>query len=295
MSSIPAQPRERVDVLVPPPHLRGAVVCAIVRRVAADDRAQPLRADVQANPYACLNLVAEGAVDVPGRGALPRRFLTGPFTGPVPTQVAGPLRSVSIVVQPWLLPQVFGLDATQTVDRILDLDAQETAGMGALFDAAAAVARDLAHADALWSALDAVLAPATTGEPALCLSLLRTQGVRAAAQSCGLGERQYRRRFMHHMGLRPSAWVRVDRLQTVLQGLGTASPPPPLGELALDAGYADQAHMTREARSLARRSPGGLAQALQGGSGAAWSLQPARPISSRREPRPPLPSEDDLP
>lgn len=276
--------REHVEVLAPPQRLRTSLVCAIARRVDAARPALPLRADVQANPYACLNIVVEGAVRVPGQGALPRLFLTGPFTAPVPTEVAGALRSVSIVMQPWLLRPVFDLDAAQMVDRIVDLTAAPLDGMDPLRAAAALLADELSSADGLWTALEELFAAAgPVTQPSLAFERLRAEGVAAAAQACGLGERQYRRRFVRHMGLGPGAWVRISRLEAVLQGLGGADAAPvALGELALDAGYADQAHMSREARSLVRRSPGVLQQALRGEGAAPWSLQPARPISSRR-------------
>lgn len=279
-------PREHVEVLLPPEHLGESVVCVVIRRVNALSRSQRLRADVQANPYACLNIVGEGAVAVPGRGALPKLFLTGPFTAPVPTEVAGALRSVSIVMQPWLLRPVFDRDAAQMVDRIVELDEVPFAGMQALRDAAAVLSQDPSNSDGLWYALENLLVshgPIT--EPRLALDRLRAEGVAAAAHAGGIGERQYRRQFVRHMGLRPSRWVRISRLEMVLQGLGAAASVA-LGELALDAGYADQAHMSREARSLVRHSPGGLQKALRTEGASPWSLRPARPISSRRERKP---------
>lgn len=279
-------PREHVEVLLPPEHLGESVVCVVIRRVNALSRSQRLRADVQANPYACLNIVGEGAVAVPGRGALPKLFLTGPFTAPVPTEVAGALRSVSIVMQPWLLRPVFDRDAAQMVDRIVELDEVPFAGMQALRDAAAVLSQDPSNSDGLWYALENLLVshgPIT--EPRLALDRLRAEGVAAAAHAGGIGERQYRRQFVRHMGLRPSRWVRISRLEMVLQGLGAAASIA-LGELALDAGYADQAHMSREARSLVRHSPGGLQKALRTEGASPWSLRPARPISSRRERKP---------
>ncbi len=41
------------------------------------------------------------------------------------------------------------------------------------------------------------------------------------------------------------------------------------------AGYADQAHLTRETGAIASRSPAQLRRALERGEGH-WSLQPAR-------------------
>lgn len=277
-------PREQVEVLLPPARLRTPVVCAIVRRVAAVDPPRPLHADVQANPYACLNLIIEGTVEAAAWGVLPNAFLCGPFTAPVATLVPGPLRSVSIVMQPWLLRGLLKLDPGQMVDRILDLGALAVEGMPGLSAAAAELAGDLTGgAGPLWSALDALLGPCDlAAEPRLALQLLGSDGVRPAAQACGLGERQYRRHFIQHMGLRPSTWVRLSRLETVMHRMSAPDGRPPnLSELALEAGYADQAHMSREAQSLVRHPPGRLQRQLKGGD-AAWSLLPAGPISSRR-------------
>jgi len=282
--------RETVDVLVPPPRLRPHVVCAVLRRVSVADAASPLRADVHANPYACLNSISEGCVHAPGRGNLPSLFVTGPFTSPVLTEVRGPLSSVSVVMQPWVLPQVFGRDAASLVDAILQLDERKGA-LQELRTAAAATVMGGAGDAALWTALDGLLAPAALAQPRLAFDRLRSEGVRAAAQECGWGERQYRRVFLRHMGLRPSAWLRCIRIEAAMTGM--AAPQAALSELALDAGYADQAHLSREARSLIRHTPAALMQALTTGD-TAWPLRPACPISSRPAGPSFLASEDDL-
>lgn len=282
--------RETVNVLVPPPGLRPHVVCAVVRRVSKGDASQPLRADVHANPYACLNAISEGCVHDPGRGNLPNLFVTGPFTSPVPTEVCGSLGSVSIVMQPWVLPQVFGRDAASLVDSILPLDERQDALQG-IRKAAAETLRSGPGAAALWTALDDLLAPAALAQPRLAFDRLRAEGVHAAAQECRLGERQYRRVFLRHMGLRPSTWLRCIRIEAALTGM--AAPQAALSELALDAGYSDQAHLSREARSLVRHSPAALRQALVTGE-TAWPLRPACPIPSRPAGHSFLASEDDL-
>lgn len=282
MCSLEPVPREQVEILLPPPCLRDHVACAIVRRVAAGLHAAPLRADVQANRYACLNLVVEGAVEVAGRSLLPRICLAGPFTAPLATQVQGAVRSVSIVMQPWLAGRSLGTDTSAIVDRIIELDVQQP-GLNELFDAAARLTQDVANAGAFWSALDAWLGD-PSGAPQLAFDTLLSKGVQAAAAECGLSERHYRRRFVREMGLRPGAWVRIRRLEHVMRELAVpqeAQGSRALSELALDAGYADQAHMSREARALAGHSPGGLHGLFQAEVDAPWPLQAARPISSR--------------
>jgi AraC-like DNA-binding protein len=274
---------EQIEVLLPPAHLQGAVVCAIIRRIAAVDAAPPRLADVQANPYACLNVICEGTVQAAGRD-LPTLFLTGPLTAPMATLVRGPLRSISIVMQPWLLSHAFKLVASEMVDQVLDLRAREHEGTSGLAAAAVELARHFEDAQLLWRVLDDLLArgePIT--QPRLALDVLRSAGVRAAAQACALGERHYRRHFLHHMGVRPSAWLRISRMEALMLEMAAAgAKAAALSELALQVGYADQAHMTRESRSLVRQSPSRLKEALNRGSEAAWPLQAASPISSRR-------------
>ncbi|MFP2912284.1 helix-turn-helix transcriptional regulator [Pyxidicoccus sp. 3LFB2] len=79
--------------------------------------------------------------------------------------------------------------------------------------------------------------------------------VRDLAQVMGVGERQVERRFLAAVGLSPKVLCRIARLQhalTLLRG-----PCRPEGaELALAAGYFDQAHQVREFRALTGLTPG---------------------------------------
>ena len=58
--------------------------------------------------------------------------------------------------------------------------------------------------------------------------------------------------------------ARFERFATALR----AKPEQPLAQAALDAGYADQAHLTREVRRYADLTPAGLrAKLIPGGGG----------------------------
>jgi AraC-like DNA-binding protein len=74
--------------------------------------------------------------------------------------------------------------------------------------------------------------------------------VAPVAAELGVSARQLHRRVTDAVGYGPKMLQRVLRFRR-LQAL----PPAPLVELALDAGYADQAHMTAEVTHLAGRSP----------------------------------------
>ena len=79
------------------------------------------------------------------------------------------------------------------------------------------------------------------------------------AMRVSLSERQLTRRFTERVGVPPKLFARVMRLQraaALLSGGATASQASSL------AGYADQAHFTRDSTDLAGVTPGGLAREL---------------------------------
>jgi hypothetical protein len=80
--------------------------------------------------------------------------------------------------------------------------------------------------------------------------------VRMAGLSDGLGERQLRRRFDAAVGYAPKTLAGVLRLQRFLE-LSRAGDTG-LARMALDAGFADQAHLTRECGRLTGLTPAAL-------------------------------------
>lgn len=87
------------------------------------------------------------------------------------------------------------------------------------------------------------------------------------AAQAGLPIRTLRSRLMEHVGLSPKRVLRIERLHRALlssQGRSTA-----WAEIAASAGFADQAHMTREFRDLLGESP------------TVWSRRSRLPICSR--------------
>jgi AraC-like DNA-binding protein len=80
------------------------------------------------------------------------------------------------------------------------------------------------------------------------------QSVETLSQTLGYGERTFRRRCHEHFGYGPKTLDRILRFQRVLSLL-KANRREALSILAMDAGYADQAHMCREAQTLSGFSP----------------------------------------
>ena len=91
-------------------------------------------------------------------------------------------------------------------------------------------------------------------------------GTRVAelGSALGLSERQLRRRFADAVGYGPKTLARVLRFQRFLFLAGSGND---LARLAISAGYADQAHLTRECRRLSGRTPSELVLARPSAAG----------------------------
>jgi AraC-like DNA-binding protein len=78
--------------------------------------------------------------------------------------------------------------------------------------------------------------------------------VRAMAEKCGLNVRRVQRLFQDNFGFGPKLLMRLGRFQRAL-AMSRRDPPPTWSEIALRCEYHDQAHLVRDAREFALRSP----------------------------------------
>lgn len=78
--------------------------------------------------------------------------------------------------------------------------------------------------------------------------------IEGLAKSTGWSRRNLDKRFMALYGVSPKYFARVARMQQVARRLAL-SPQESLFDLALDAGYFDQAHFTHDLRGLTGLSP----------------------------------------
>jgi AraC-like DNA-binding protein len=74
------------------------------------------------------------------------------------------------------------------------------------------------------------------------------------ARSLGWSRRRMERIFARDLGIRPKVYARIVRLNAVLATLEDAERGRAV-DVALDAGYFDQAHLLRDFRILAGRTP----------------------------------------
>ena len=80
------------------------------------------------------------------------------------------------------------------------------------------------------------------------------------ARQLGISERQLHRRCLAAVGYGPVLLRRVLRFRRVVSRIDAGGALDDLAGLATLAGYADQAHLTRESHDLAGLAPAALAR-----------------------------------
>jgi transcriptional regulator GlxA family with amidase domain len=104
----------------------------------------------------------------------------------------------------------------------------------------------------------AALAPAAASsalDPAVLRAVAELERTRGAAPvsrlatQAAIGERQFRRRFLDAVGLTPKQLARVIRVRSACIHLAVSAQAT-LASIAHEAGYADQAHFSRELREV---------------------------------------------
>jgi AraC-like DNA-binding protein len=233
----------------PPPALAGPVLC-LWAQVIGEGTAE-LRHRV----------LPDGCVDIVWIGTAPAA-VAGPATGPVVVPLAPRTTVVGVRLRPGAAPGLLGPPASALLNRDTPLGEL----WGAAGDALSARVSEQPSATAKLTMAAAEIAPrlAAAGRPepmiaAATLWLARHPAGRIAdlCRLLEVGERRLRRRFAAAVGYGPKTFQRVLRLQRVLAQAGRL-PGAGLATLAAEAGYADQAHMSRELQALTGRSPGAL-------------------------------------
>jgi AraC-like DNA-binding protein len=150
-------------------------------------------------------------------------------------------------------------------DRITDL-ALIDAAFAARFAAEASQFRADSNHLALWALLEERLLPFEP-DPRIEAAIARLDAnggrarIEAAASSAGMGLRSFQARFIECVGLGAKEYARLLRLQATIRALD--GDDSPLSQVALDAGFADQAHATREVARVTGLTPAKLRSALR--------------------------------
>jgi AraC-like DNA-binding protein len=232
--------------LPPPPSLTPFVECLWVNAVPAS------RQDGRVLPDGRMDLVW-----IRGQGVL----VAGPQSRHTNRPVGPPLVAFGARFHPGAAPSLLRAPASELLDGYVPLAAFDPR-LAARLDARLEDARDDREAlGVLGRELTRRLVGLVRPDPAVreAVGLLRggSTSVADVAERVFMSERQLRRRFIEEVGYGPKTLQRILRFQRAVAELRTGG-----GELAgaaATAGYADQAHLSRESRRLAGLSPRELA------------------------------------
>jgi AraC-like DNA-binding protein len=218
----------------------------------------------------------DSAADGSGR-QLGHALVGGPRAGFYAKDVTAPAHSIGVQLLPGAAQALLGLPADELAGRHVSLEDLWGSGAGLMREqllAAAAPGDTLRTFEALLlQRLHA--APAQAAHPMVAQALRQFSagiGVEEAVARSGYSHRQFIRLFSQAVGLGPKLYCRVQRFQTTLP---LVQSPLALAAVAMEAGYSDQPHFSREFREFAGLTP--------------EQYRLARPVSANHVPAPPKP------
>jgi AraC-like DNA-binding protein len=184
--------------------------------------------------------------------------------------VTGPRDRAAIAAERWGCGVTVGLTPAG-VRAVLGMPMGELAGATVPFDEPELVER-LADA-AAWGGRFAILdgwvqrkiREARDGiDPRIAAAWKQLQrpnpaGIEAVAAGLGVRRRLLEQGFRHYVGIPPGTVARIARFQ---RGVGMLAGEVALGRAAVDCGYADQPHLTREVRAMSGCTPAELRRHL---------------------------------
>lgn len=212
--------------------------------------------------------------DSPSNG--PSVRVAGASTSPTILRLSGRLEGLSVALQPGAAAAVLGMPAGEIEGHALPLRAIWGIEVPALASRMAEAGSDAERAALLMAALQRRLATSASQHQQRAHRAARlvagAQGrlsLRQAAAAVNIGERRLQQLFFEHVGLSFRAWTRLSRLHACLRLIRQQAAPAWV-EVAVDAGFYDQAHLANEFRALCGLSPTlflqrGLAQSSKTG------------------------------
>jgi AraC-like DNA-binding protein len=215
-----------------------------------------------------LVVVPDGCIDIYWTGSSPQ--IAGPNTQVVTARIASAANLVGVRFRPGVAARWLGVSAAELLNThppLEDLWGRRAAER--LSDKLAHAGNATAAAAILEHALIDRLHQVAPADPIISATLAAAAKRSPSAKGIvsglidefGWSERTLRRRCREAFGYGPKTLERILRFQRFLRLL--SQDRAPLSVLAIEAGYADQAHLSREARRLAGQSPSKLMSELQ--------------------------------
>lgn len=210
--------------------------------------------------------------------------LAGPYDRAYLKDTTRMTGSVGALLHPGALHALFGVADHQLLNRHIPLAQvwpDETAALVQRLNAATSPREQIAHLEAL---LLTHLRPARALHPQVALALPQlAQGVRidALVRASGYSHRRFAALFRHATGMGPKRYACLRRFASTLPASGEGVR---WADLALDAGYSDQAHFVRDFHGFARLTPDAYRQSERHGTRHVRVTD--APTKSPRKPRP---------
>jgi len=197
--------------------------------------------------------------------AQPRALLVGSREGPLHVAPTGAFSTVGVRIRPGGLGRLAGTSASALSDGWASLETLFGASGRRLVTALEAAPDVEARAGELTRFVRAALHPRRAPDARLAAAVQRLRERRGQAslhglrRELGVSERWLERTFAREVGLSPRTLAALLRLHGALEALG---PGAVWAEVALAAGYFDQAHLSRDFRRYAGLPPTALLDAL---------------------------------
>ena len=181
-------------------------------------------------------------------------------------RATGPASCVQVNLTPLAAHMFLGLPMHELANRVVTLEDVLPRGAGQLTERL----EDAPNWEARFALLDAVFSArlAEAREPSADVEwawtmLERTQGRAPIGWICdklGRSRRHLAARFREQIGLTPKTVARILRFERAVALLKRGDVP--LAELAFECGYYDQAHLNRDFREFAGKSPSAFARRI---------------------------------
>lgn len=220
-----------------------------------------------ATPHCSITYYIEGEAEVVEPANAPqdriRAVFCGPQTRPIITYNPGPVRVLMVMFYPQVLHAMFGLDVSQWVDRWAPVEQVLGEEWQVLTDAIMTAPNEGVQL------VDTFLEPRWQaarqgGASAMAGDWVRHMAAQAADTALGRGVRNIERRIKARAGQPLRKLLRLQRAELSFfearEEFMHGKPAWP--DIAARGGYADQAHLIREAREITGHTPGQLARVL---------------------------------
>lgn len=195
-------------------------------------------------------------------------MVIGPWTEPFVASLAPGTMIVGARCHPGRAPGLIGVPASALVNQSVTLRSMWSDAESASFTRIAGESTLHKRRLAMEAAILERLARAGRADEAMTAAIQwlarHPHGrIERLSEWIGMSSRQLQRRFTTAVGYGPKVFQSVLRFQRLLSLSSCASSPRNLAQLSSDAGYADQAHMTREVHRFSGTPPTILLQSAR--------------------------------